>query len=65
MLWVLIRSASRWGASNEYPQYMFSLRNKKTVYLIHPPPPPPSTYEKFYYKLVYNMRHFREIGSAD
>ena len=26
MLWVLIR----WGASNEYPQHMFSLRKKKT-----------------------------------
>ena len=39
MLWVLIRSASlccgylleapRRGASNEYPQYMYSSRNKK------------------------------------
>ena len=32
---VLIRSASR-GASNEYPQNMFSWRNKKTIYLIPP-----------------------------
>ena len=42
MLWVLIRSASlrcfwyslevpRRGASNEYPQHMFSLRNKKII----------------------------------
>ena len=32
MLWVLIRSASsRRGASNEYPQYMFSTRNKKNI----------------------------------
>ena len=33
MLWVLIRSAAapRRGASNEYPQHMFLLRNKKIV----------------------------------
>ena len=40
MLWVLIRSASacgysleapRRGASNEYPQHMFSLRNEKNT----------------------------------
>ena len=32
MLWVLIRSASaRRGASNEYPQHMFSWRNKKNI----------------------------------
>ena len=30
MLWVLIRSASQ-GASNEYPQYRFSWRNKKNI----------------------------------
>ena len=24
------------GTSNEYPQQMFSSRNKKTIYLIHP-----------------------------
>ena len=30
MLWVLIRSARR-GASNEYPQHMFSWRNKKDI----------------------------------
>ena len=28
MLWVLIRSR---GASNEYPQYMISSRNKKDI----------------------------------
>ena len=26
--------APRGGTSNEYPQHMFSLRNKKTIYLI-------------------------------
>ena len=34
MLWVLIRSASEnicCGTSNEYPQHMFSLRNKKNI----------------------------------
>ena len=33
MLWVLIGSASppRRGASNEYPQHMFSWRNKKNI----------------------------------
>ena len=36
MLWVLIRSAysleaPHWGTSNEYPQHMFLLRNKKDV----------------------------------
>ena len=32
MLWILIRSASpRRGASNEYPQHMFLLRNKKDI----------------------------------
>ena len=25
-----------WGTSNEYPQHMFSLRNKKNIFLIHP-----------------------------
>ena len=30
MLWVLIRSASG-GASNEYPQHMFSWTNKKDI----------------------------------
>ena len=25
-----------WGASNEYPQHMFSWRNKKNIYLISP-----------------------------
>ena len=30
MLWVLIRSASG-GASNEYPQHMFSWINKKDI----------------------------------
>ena len=28
--------APRWGASNEFPQHMFSCRNKKNVYLIPP-----------------------------
>ena len=31
MLWVLIRSASASGASNEYPQHMFLLSNKKDI----------------------------------
>ena len=34
MLWVLIRRARRRGASHEYPQHMFSWRNKKTVNII-------------------------------
>ena len=28
--------APRWGASNEYPQRMFLLRNKKNIYLTPP-----------------------------
>ena len=38
MLWVLIRSTSvrQWGASNEYPQYMFLERNKKNIMWIPP-----------------------------
>ena len=35
MLWVLIISP-RWGASNEYPQCLFSWRNKENIYLIPP-----------------------------
>ena len=35
MLWVLIRSAST-GGSNEYPQHMFSWRNKKNIMWIPP-----------------------------
>ena len=30
MLWYSLE-APRWGASNEYPQHMFLLRNKKDV----------------------------------
>ena len=26
----------QWGTSDEYPQHMFSWRNKKNIYLIHP-----------------------------
>ena len=33
MLWYLLE-APQWGASNEYPQHMFSWRNKKNIYLI-------------------------------
>ena len=37
MLWVLIRSASaRGGASNEYPQHMYSSRNKKKILCGYP-----------------------------
>ena len=35
MLSVLIKMP-RQGASNEYPQHMFSWRNKKNIYLISP-----------------------------
>ena len=35
MLWILIRSEMHCqGASNEYPEPMFSLRNKIKIYLI-------------------------------
>ena len=30
MLWYSLE-APRWGASNEYPQHMFLLRNKKDI----------------------------------
>ena len=33
MLWYSLE-APGWGASNEYPQYMFSRRNKKNIILI-------------------------------
>ena len=32
MLWYSLE-APQWGASNEYPQHMFSLKNKKNIYL--------------------------------
>ena len=35
MLWVLIRTPRR-GASNEYPQHMYSARNKKNIMWIPP-----------------------------
>ena len=33
MLWYSVE-APQWGASNEYPQHMFSRQNKKNVYPI-------------------------------
>ena len=33
MLWYSLEAPCR-GASNEYPQHMFLLRNKKIIYLI-------------------------------
>ena len=33
MLWYSLEAPRR-GASNEYPQHMFSLRNKKNIYRI-------------------------------